>query len=325
MKKILSFLSDLFKKKSSRQKALETLNSLNGFYNDIKTIISSIEDPKILDLPINAVIFNKGDKPDNVYLVLEGGVKLIFSKNTPNSDIELVVHKGEFFGELGVLSNSPRVATAIAQNNLRLIVIEGETFKKHLSEYPLLQQMVSQQQLVYKIPMIGLVEQYFGDVSGLGPTITSIYKMDKNRSIISSKALKQDIFVMSTVKLTPLVETRYKYQSAQNKIELRTHDKRLTSIKVSGTWESLPTACQLMLDNTIIEVSILKNFELSGEIESHISSEIICECFSVKKSDLIKLINEGMKDLCSLSKTTGAATACRRCEGGIVNLLKQNV
>ena len=60
------------------------------------------------------VIFQEGEIPDSLYLVLEGQVE--FSKRTENGGYQTVAHANpnDFFGEFGVLDGQPRSARALA-------------------------------------------------------------------------------------------------------------------------------------------------------------------------------------------------------------------
>lgn len=64
-----------------------------------------------------ATIFREGDPGDNLYVILEGGVRI--SKFIPGAGEEAlaVLERGEFFGEMALIDNEPRAATATAHTD----------------------------------------------------------------------------------------------------------------------------------------------------------------------------------------------------------------
>ncbi|MGL5741760.1 MAG: cyclic nucleotide-binding domain-containing protein [Legionella sp.] len=52
------------------------------FYNDIKSIALRIENPTLMELSVGTMIFAEGDKPDNVYIILQGNVELLIHNKT---------------------------------------------------------------------------------------------------------------------------------------------------------------------------------------------------------------------------------------------------
>lgn len=313
---------------SGVKQALNVLSLSTEFYNELDLFVSRINNPKILGLTNEDLIFNIGDKPDNVYFIIQGEVKLLIPDKNTNKFSSLILHKGHLFGELGVLKNKPRAATALAHGNARILIINGEDFKRYASKSKQLQQLLENLQKIYQIPMKGTVEQYVGNVRGIGNAITNIYKMQDGRSIISSKLLHQEIFTMSTANL--LEEKHCKYERGGNKIELGVRDNRLTEIKAFGIIDGLPTLCRLLLDNETVEESAFTQFELTGTIQSSKryefsgGQEIICECMSVTKKKLQDLIEQGVNNLDELSIATGAGTSCRGCVPKILQILGIN-
>ncbi len=73
--------------------------------------------------PKQTIIFQEGEIPDSLYLVLEGQVA--FSKRTENNQDQVVAHANpdDFFGEFGVLDGQPRSAKATAYNGTTLAKI----------------------------------------------------------------------------------------------------------------------------------------------------------------------------------------------------------
>lgn len=74
------------------------------------------------------VIFRQGATGDSMYFVLDGSIRLILGD--PGHERELsVMKKGDFFGELSLLSGEPRSATAEVVDDATVLEIGPETFQ----------------------------------------------------------------------------------------------------------------------------------------------------------------------------------------------------
>jgi len=69
------------------------------------------------------VIFREGDVGEALYIVLEGTVRI--SKFVPGAGEEAMafLEKSEYFGEMALIDDHPRSATAIAYTDCRLLAI----------------------------------------------------------------------------------------------------------------------------------------------------------------------------------------------------------
>ena len=81
------------------------------------------------------VLFEAGDAPDSAYVIMEGAVEIV-AETEAGPVVEGVLGTNELFGELGVLTNSPRSATIRAQDRLVALRITDEMFLKLLAENP---------------------------------------------------------------------------------------------------------------------------------------------------------------------------------------------
>ena len=76
-------------------------------------------------------IFNEGDPPDAMYVVLEGEVEL----RLHGRHLETLV-AGEPFGEMALIEKLPRAASAVAKTNVRLMKIEEKRFLFMVQQTP---------------------------------------------------------------------------------------------------------------------------------------------------------------------------------------------
>jgi len=82
-----------------------------------------------------SVIFNEGDPGDGIYLIKSGRVQ-IFSRIGENEKVFANFVEGEIFGEMAIIENEPRSATAKAVENTELYFIPCEAVNYVLEHSP---------------------------------------------------------------------------------------------------------------------------------------------------------------------------------------------
>jgi HEAT repeat protein/ATP/ADP translocase len=85
--------------------------------------------------PQNTVIFHQGDEGNMMFIIVEGNVQVLRTVN----GIEQVLAQrisGDFVGEMAIIESAPRSATLWAQTDVRVLAIDGGTFKGILRERP---------------------------------------------------------------------------------------------------------------------------------------------------------------------------------------------
>ncbi len=79
-------------------------------------------------IPKGTVLFREGDIGQEMYIIQSGRVKI--SKTVRNIEKTLsVIGKGEFFGEMAILNDKPRSATAEIVDDSEILVIDRNTFE----------------------------------------------------------------------------------------------------------------------------------------------------------------------------------------------------
>lgn len=92
---------------------------------------------RLVEFHDGEVIFNEGDIPDSLYLVLDGGVDIV--KSLPSLPRQIIAQIGadNYFGEYGVLDGQARSASAVACGPLvRLARIDRTPFMDLLNVAP---------------------------------------------------------------------------------------------------------------------------------------------------------------------------------------------
>jgi CRP-like cAMP-binding protein len=89
----------------------------------------------VVELPAGAHVFEEGDLGTEMYIIQEGRVE-IFKRIEGRESRLAVFEKGDFFGEMSVLEDLPRTATARTMVGTRLLQINGSTFDQMLRSHP---------------------------------------------------------------------------------------------------------------------------------------------------------------------------------------------
>lgn len=85
--------------------------------------------------PQNTVIFQQGEEGDRMFVIVEGQLHVL---RQANGSEQVLAQRGpgDFVGEMAIIESAPRSAALRAQTDVRLLAIDGETFKGILHERP---------------------------------------------------------------------------------------------------------------------------------------------------------------------------------------------
>jgi CRP-like cAMP-binding protein len=82
--------------------------------------------------PAGTVVFSQGDKGNAIYVIESGSVE-IRRVIHGQEHVLAVLGAGDFFGEMAVLNNRPRAATAVVRRDARIRVLEAGAFLGYVS------------------------------------------------------------------------------------------------------------------------------------------------------------------------------------------------
>jgi CRP-like cAMP-binding protein len=87
-------------------------------------------------------VFRQGDYPDRLYIIGKGEVDVI--RETPGKqDLVLTrLGKDQFFGEIGIISNTPRTATIRAVTDLEVLSIHRSYFTSLFAYLPVMREKI---------------------------------------------------------------------------------------------------------------------------------------------------------------------------------------
>lgn len=97
-----------------------------------KTVLVSGE---INKLEHGELLFEEGDQPDSVLFLLEGDVEAFVVRNGVET-VFATIGSGSLIGELAVLCEAPRAASARVANDATVLKWDAGTFRRLLLRYP---------------------------------------------------------------------------------------------------------------------------------------------------------------------------------------------
>ncbi len=81
-------------------------------------------------------LFKEGDSGDYVCFIVEGEVEIIKSTVTAKRAVIATIRKGSTLGEMSIIDNTPRSATARAKQNTTLVILSKRGFNSILEKHP---------------------------------------------------------------------------------------------------------------------------------------------------------------------------------------------
>jgi len=87
------------------------------------------------------VLFREGDKGDRMYLIKSGKIRIVKEMDEMEKTLA-VLNEGAFFGEMSVLDNRPRSASAIAETDTELIIVDRDALLRKVNENPFIKYII---------------------------------------------------------------------------------------------------------------------------------------------------------------------------------------
>jgi len=84
------------------------------------------------------VLFREGDPGDQMYLIRSGKIKITKGEGKEEK-VLAVLKEGDFFGEMAIIDGSPRSASALSVDEVKLIIIDKDAFFSKIKENPLIE------------------------------------------------------------------------------------------------------------------------------------------------------------------------------------------
>ena len=106
-------------------------------------IFSELSEPDIASLgrltsrrtcPKDTVVFFENEEGDSFFIIVDGRIKVTILGDDGREVILSVLGRGDFFGEMALLDNEPRSATAIAVEDTELLSLHRNDFQSVLTD-----------------------------------------------------------------------------------------------------------------------------------------------------------------------------------------------
>lgn len=145
----------------------------------------------IRNYPKNTMIFSECQSGHDMFLIQEGSVKI--SKVVDGNEVTLaLLKKGDMFGEMALLENKPRSASAIAHEDCRLLTVNSANFN---------QMVTTQPQLIARLTTM------------LADRLWSMYRQLSNTQLFDPKAKLIDMLALQVEKAKITIAPKISYQT----------------------------------------------------------------------------------------------------------------
>src|SRR5258706_2228169 len=117
-----------------KREVLRRVPLFSGFApRDLDEAVSAA---RTIRVAARAEVFNKGEVGSQLYVVIDGRLKALTTSSEGNDVVFNVMGPGEVFGEMALLSESPRSATVRAIERCELLVLDRRDFLAFLKRSP---------------------------------------------------------------------------------------------------------------------------------------------------------------------------------------------
>jgi CRP/FNR family cyclic AMP-dependent transcriptional regulator len=150
------------------------------------------------NFPRGTTVIAAGDTTDTLYVVISGRLKVMMSDDEGREVILSILGPNEYFGEMGLVDDSPRSASVVTIEPCELIMLSKRDFKKCLEDnfemaMTMMRGLVKRlREADNKIGSLALMDVY-GRVARL---LLEMAEMVGDERIVTKKLAKQDIAKM---------------------------------------------------------------------------------------------------------------------------------
>jgi CRP/FNR family transcriptional regulator, cyclic AMP receptor protein len=89
-----------------------------------------------IEAPAGKTMFLRGDPGNAMYIVRSGSVEIFFKNDTGERIVLETATPGHFFGEISLLDEGPRTASAVVKENLDALVVDRGDLADFLKSHP---------------------------------------------------------------------------------------------------------------------------------------------------------------------------------------------
>lgn len=150
--------------------------------------------------PKDTMIFSECQNGPDMFIIQDGSVKI--TKVTDGNEVILaILKKGDMFGEMALLENKPRSASAICHEDCRLMVVNRQNFDQMVSTQP---------QLISKL------------TTTLADRLWAMYRQLSNAGIMNPVSKMMDMLALQIEKAKITIAPKVAFQSDLSVTDLAT-------------------------------------------------------------------------------------------------------
>lgn len=122
----------------SDESRLETFFHRHAFFSAVpaETIREMAAYADVVPLAIGEAVFAEGEPGHHLYWIVDGAVKFTTQGRTGREVVLNVLEQPAMFGEIALLDDGPRTASAVAMTPTLLIAVRRERLFDYMARYP---------------------------------------------------------------------------------------------------------------------------------------------------------------------------------------------
>ncbi len=118
----------------SKEYSLQNIPLFSGLSAiEIKTLEKYV---RLMECKRGDIIYEQGSEPDAFYVIISGRFRVIQKTKSGETRVVAYYHRGDYFGEISLLTEKPHSVSVQAVNDALLFKIDKKDFMKILSEMP---------------------------------------------------------------------------------------------------------------------------------------------------------------------------------------------
>jgi bacterioferritin-associated ferredoxin len=307
------------------QQFLRQSNHLKELFLDTKT--KSPLDAQTM--ASNTVIFSSGDKADAAYLLLDGQVEIV----SPKQEQLYVVQAGECFGEIGVMLDLPRNATARTLSKVSLARLKAEAFNQSISAVDGVKNVLLKLWRGYQFDS-DYVKQFGGQLSQSGQRTTLVRLGNKRVAMVvrdpDRPGYKAKIVSsVSSEESSKRITWGGSPQQPWFRLRLVNRDgfDRVQSVVATVDRPETAALYRLLIESTPLTPEMVRSLVATGMAcpLRKDAPELVCRCLKVPRQEVEAAIHAGCDSVASVSSRTGCGSVCGACKTEVAGMIVRQI
>lgn len=263
------------------------------------------------------IIFTEGDVSTKIYFVLSGSVE-IYRGSGSKRELFTRLFNGQLFGELGVIRNKPRSASARAVGDTRLLTLDAKRFLQLSRDNLKLGEYQNSLRKIYRTRSGEMVLQVEDRIDGI-PVFVSTIQLDESRQLVTQFGIHETFMKLD---MLPAVEAALSFtfvdagRNIHRRLDVAQGD--VIGARLTGPCIESGRIVEAIRNKETLSLEVLERFEQTGLLfEDVIDNSIICHCMQIKRDEIEEAVLDGCQGVDSIMRLTGAGTVCGGCRGDL--------